>query len=395
MRIILLLITFVSALAHVSAQVPITERPLVYQQPGMDKVHIRKNVVYKTANDTALAMDIYYPPGFDNKTKRPVVIFNNGVGSLDLLNWRAYTDWARLCAVNGLIAVNYQSRQGRAFIDSEDLITYVRNNAGALNIDADRIGLWTCSANTGVGLPIMMQPDRTYIKCGVVYYGSAQLQTMRTDLPILYVRSGLDGTQINTGIEYTIRHMTEVECDLTFVHYAEAQHAFDILDDTERSRQVIRQTLEFFTYNLTKPDVPVRPLTAKRFLKLIEQGDTARAFSDYRTFVKYIRQAGTYSPFYTWAINENGLVGTGYQLLQNKKTKEALAVFSINVESFPGSPNAYDCLSDAYEADGQTKLAVVNAQKALDLLATATNLNENFKNGIRRSAEDKIKRLKK
>lgn len=114
MRIVLLLIAFVSALPYVSAQVPITERPLVYQQSGMDKVHIRKNVVYKTANDTALAMDIYYPPGFDNKTKRPVVIFNNGVGSLDLLNWRAYTDWARLCAVNGLIAVNYQSRQGRA-----------------------------------------------------------------------------------------------------------------------------------------------------------------------------------------------------------------------------------------------------------------------------------------
>lgn len=394
MRIALLLIAFFSALTDASAQVPITERPLVYQQSGMDKVHIRKNVVYKTANDTALAMDIYYPPGFDKKNKRPVVIFNNGVGSLDLLNWRAYTDWARLAAVNGLIAVNYQSRQGRAYTDTEDLIAYVRTNASALNIDADRIGMWTCSANTGVGLPIMMQPDNTYIKCGVVYYGSAQLQTMRTDLPILYVRSGLDGAQINTGIEYTIRHMTEVECDLTFIHYAEGQHAFDILDENDRSRQIIRQTIDFLTYNLNRPE-PVKTLTAKRFLKLVEQGDTARAFSEYRAFVKYIRQAGTYNPFYTWAINENSLVGAGYQLLQNKKSKEALAVFSINVESFPGSPNAYDCLSDAYEADGQTELAVMHAQKALDLLAKATNLNENFKNGIRRSAEDKIKRLKK
>ncbi|MBL7961844.1 hypothetical protein JNL27_16550 [bacterium] len=395
MRIASLLIVLFSALTGVSAQIPITERPLVYQQPGMDKVDIRKNVVYKTDNDTALVLEVYYPPSFDKKNKLPVVIFNNGVGSLDLLNWRAYTDWAKLIAVNGLIAINYQSRHGRAYQDTEDLIAYVRAHADDLKIDADRIGLWTCSANVTVGLPVMMQPDRTYIKCGVVYYGSAQLESMRTDLPILYVRSGLDGAIINTGIERTIRHMVEVECDLTYIQYAEGQHAFDILDDTDRSRQIIRQTIEFFTYNLTKPDAPVRILTAKRFQTFIEQGDTARAFTEYRNFVKYIRAAGTYSPFYTWAINENGLVGMGYQLLQNKKTKEALAVFSVNVESFPVSPNAYDCLSDAYEADGQVELAVVNAQRALDLLAAATNLNDNFKNGIRRSAEDKIKRLKK
>jgi tetratricopeptide (TPR) repeat protein len=271
----------------------------------------------------------------------------------------------------------------------------MRTHAGDLNIDADRIGMWTCSANTGVGLPIMMQPERTYIKCGVVYYGSANLQSMRTDLPIMYVRSGLDGAQINTGIEHTIRHMVEVECDLTYIHYADGQHAFDILDDTDRSKQIIRQTLDFFTYNLNRPLQQIRPITAKRFSTLITQGDTASAFSEYRAFVKYIRQAGTYSPFYTWAINENGLVGTGYQLLQNKRTKEALAVFSMNAESFPGSPNAFDCLADAYEADGQTELAVINAQKALDLLVKAANLNENFKNGIRRSAEDKINRLKK
>ncbi len=380
--------------ATLCAQVPITERPLVYQTSDMQKVQIKTGVVYKTAGDTALSLDIYYPPEFDKRTKRPVVIFNNGVGSPELPRWRAYTDWARLIAASGLIAVNYQSRQGRAFVDTEDLIAYVRTHGDELRLDADRIGLWTCSANTGVGLPLMMQQEKSFIQCGVVYYGSAQLQTMRTDLPVLYVRSGLDGLGINTGIEYTIRHMTEVECDLTFIHYPEGQHAFDIFDDNDRSRQIIRQTVEFFTTNLNRP-ARIKTVTARQFLKLIEQGDTARAFSEYRSFVKYIRQAGTYSPFYTWAINENGLVGAGYQLLQNKKNKEALAVFMMNAESFPTSPNAYDCLADAYEASAQNELAVTYAQKALDLLAATPALNENFKNGIRRSAEDKIKRLKK
>jgi enterochelin esterase-like enzyme len=82
---------FVSPLC-ISAQVPITERPLVYQVPGMGKVQVKKNVIYKTVSDTSLSLDIYYPPGFNNRSQLPVVIFNNGVGSLDLLNWRAYTD---------------------------------------------------------------------------------------------------------------------------------------------------------------------------------------------------------------------------------------------------------------------------------------------------------------
>ena len=389
------ILVFLAAYSAAFAQVPITERPVVYQIPGMEKVQVKKGVVYKTVNDTSLALDIYYPPGFDNKTKLPLVIFVNGAGIPDIPNWRVYQDWAKLAAVSGLIAINYQSRPGRSFMDSDELIAYVRSHADALHVNANRIGLWCCSANVTVGLPILMQADRTYLKCGVVYYGSAQLESMRTDLPILYVRSGLDGANINLGIEHTIRHMVEVECDLTYIQYAEGQHAFDILDDTDRSRQIIRQTIEFFTYNLTKPDAPVRMLTAKRFQTFIEQGDTARAFTEYRNFVQYIRAAGTYHPFYTWAINENGLTAMAYQFLQSRKTKEALTLFGMITNLYPESPNAFDSMADAYEADGQNELAVAHAQKALDLLPKAANLNENFKNGIRQSAEDKIKRLRR
>lgn len=392
-RIFLSTMFFLSS--AIVAQIPVTQLPLVYQIPEMSKVEIKKGIVYKTVNDTALSLDVYYPASFDKKSKLPVVIFNNGVGSLDLLNWRVYADWAKLIAANGLIAINYQSLQGRTFQDSEDLLTYVRSHASELNIDGERIGLWTCSANVTVGLPLMMQPERTYIRSGVIYYGSAQLQTMRTDFPVLYVRSGLDAANINTGIEHTVRHMTEVECDLTFIHYAEGQHAFDIVDDNERSRQIIRQTVDFFVYNLKKPSPAMRPLTAKRFKTLIEQGDTTKAFQEYRNFLKYIQSVGTYHPFFTWALNENGLIGIAYQLLQNKKNKEALTIFLINTGIHPESPNAFDSLADAYEADGQNELAVRTAQKALDLLAKATNLNENFKRGIQTSAEDKIKRLKK
>jgi len=68
-------------------------------------------------------------------------------------------------------------------------------------------------------------------------------------------------------------------------------------------------------------------------------------------------------------------------------------IFALNVSAFPGSPNAYDSLSDAYLAGGQKDLARANAQNALELLPSATGLTDEFRNAIRQSAEQKLKAL--
>jgi dienelactone hydrolase len=83
----------------------------------------------------------------------------------------------------------------------------------------------------------------------------------------------------------------------------------------------------------------------------------------------------------------------GYEHLQAGDVAHALEVFRLNVEAFPKSPNAYDSLSDGYLAAGQRELARVNAQKALDLLPTATDVPTAFRDTIRESAEGKLKEL--
>ena len=85
----------------------------------------------------------------------------------------------------------------------------------------------------------------------------------------------------------------------------------------------------------------------------------------------------------------------GYQLLQQGRPKEAVAVFQLNVEAYPGSANTYDSLSDAYVADGNREEALRNAEKAVDLLAADTRVPPEFRAAIRESAENKIKALKK
>lgn len=91
---------------------------------------------------------------------------------------------------------------------------------------------------------------------------------------------------------------------------------------------------------------------------------------------------------------ETTLNAEGYRFLQEKKTKEAIEVFKRVVAEFPKSANAYDSLSDAYEADGNKEMAIEFAQKALEMLPNDPSPNQDLKNRVKDSATEKLKRLK-
>jgi dienelactone hydrolase len=83
----------------------------------------------------------------------------------------------------------------------------------------------------------------------------------------------------------------------------------------------------------------------------------------------------------------------GYEHLQAQDNKGAIEILKLNAEAYPNSPNVYDSLSDAYFADGQRDLARENAKKALELLPSDTTDPEDRRNGIKTSAEQKLKQL--
>lgn len=83
----------------------------------------------------------------------------------------------------------------------------------------------------------------------------------------------------------------------------------------------------------------------------------------------------------------------GYEHARIGDTKGAVEIMKLNVAGFPESPNAYDSLSDVYLADGQNEQALLSAKKALDLLAKDTTDTEQRREGIRGSAEAKVKQL--
>src|SRR5687768_2435418 len=199
--------TFVISLLiglHASPQFNVLTTPMVYQSPGMQQVKVEKDIAFKTVNaDTTLKFNIYYPAG-DKNEPLPVVVFNNGVGSMSLPQWRIYDDWARLTAANGMIAVTHQSRGGHSPKDLDDLLQHLRVHSVKLKIDRSRMGIWVCSANTPVGWAAANNPSNSFIKAVAIYYGVTQPNDRvprRKDMEILLVRAGLDGNMINTGME--------------------------------------------------------------------------------------------------------------------------------------------------------------------------------------------------
>jgi CubicO group peptidase (beta-lactamase class C family) len=64
---------------------------------------------------------------------------------------------------------------------------------------------------------------------------------------------------------------------------------------------------------------------------------------------------------------ENVINARGYDLIDEKKLKEAIELFKLNVFAFPRSANAFDSLSEAYLEAGDKASAIENYRKSLSL----------------------------
>src|SRR5690348_3974313 len=145
-----------------NAQNPM-KRETVYTLPEMEKVSVRKDILYKTIEDLELTLDVYYPANHDRQTRLPAVIFIHGDGLPEQLKHAKdqgqYVGWGQLVAASGLIAIvaNHRSTEGLHNVvgvanDIDDLISYVREQGTALQIDIERLGIWTCSGGGYFGL---------------------------------------------------------------------------------------------------------------------------------------------------------------------------------------------------------------------------------------------------
>lgn len=65
--------------------------------------------------------------------------------------------------------------------------------------------------------------------------------------------------------------------------------------------------------------------------------------------------------------NDRHLNFFGYELMNDNLLDDAIEVFKLNAKLFPGEPNVWDSLAEAYMNKGENELAIVNYKKVLEL----------------------------
>jgi acetyl esterase/lipase len=266
------------------SQSNITRLGVVYEVPGMEQVRVKEDIPYKGEDHWRFAMDVYYPPALNEKDRLPAIIFIHGDGGTD--NWkdaRPFQSWGELTAASGMIAITFNHRfsdEGKSIRDAagdiDDLLKYVRTHADSLGIDKDRLGIFALSYGNIIGLRTALRDKPDDIKAVASYYGRLDIRPVGKSLypndtekeysefsavthlkqnpekmmPLLVVKAGQDSSDLNETIDQFVKEAKARRIPLEYLEHPNGQHAFDILDDDETSREIIRQTIQFFQKNL-------------------------------------------------------------------------------------------------------------------------------------------------
>ncbi|HSG81361.1 MAG TPA: tetratricopeptide repeat protein, partial [Gemmatimonadota bacterium] len=67
------------------------------------------------------------------------------------------------------------------------------------------------------------------------------------------------------------------------------------------------------------------------------------------------------------AFDEYVLNSLGYRLLGADRFDDAIRIFTLNVEEYPGAWNPYDSLGEAYMRAGNLEMATAYYEKSLEL----------------------------
>ncbi len=74
--------------------------------------------------------------------------------------------------------------------------------------------------------------------------------------PMLIIKAGIDHPAINGTIDAFIKEASAKNVTLDFMTHPGGHHAFDVLDDVARSREIIKRTLAFMQTHLLGSSTP-------------------------------------------------------------------------------------------------------------------------------------------
>ena len=259
---------------------PMTLKKVVYEIPGMESAVVRRDVPYGTAGAAAVTMDLYYPSAADVRRHmaRHVAVLGypprepNPLGcAFKEMEWSV--SWGRLIAASGVVAIFYTNRNPEA--DMRTLLAHIREHAESLGIDRRRIGLFASSGSGPLALSTLIA-ERGDFACAALCYpftldagGSTAIaesaakwgfvnptagksaSDLPPDVPLFIARAGQDEfPHLNEALDRFVADTLARDVPMTMVNHAGAPHAFDLVHDSDATREIIRQLLRFLQFHL-------------------------------------------------------------------------------------------------------------------------------------------------
>jgi acetyl esterase/lipase len=250
-------------------------RPIVLSAPGMDRVVVHSNLVYTQVDDPLVRMDVYVPPDLQADERRPIVLLVHGgvPTSLPVKEMGAYRSWGRLIAAQGMVAVTFThrlrwplSQLNEAAADVRAAIDFAQANAAKFNVQPDRMCIAAYSAG-GPLLTVALQDQRRHVRCQIAFYPLVDVQgfgvadeakfALKTYLdrpsfpPMFLARAGRDTIPtLNARLDAFVGDAIAANAPITVVNHPNGAHGFEVANDDERSREIIRAAIEFMKAHL-------------------------------------------------------------------------------------------------------------------------------------------------
>ncbi|MDQ1524563.1 MAG: hypothetical protein QOE47_2487 [Pyrinomonadaceae bacterium] len=263
----------------------ISKKTVVYRIHGMEQVKVRRDVAYRAHGGAAGAptFDVYYPTCAESGARVPAVFVVAGfpdagyeaIVGCKFKEMGSSVSWGQLLAASGVAAITYTNQEPAADLDA--LLRHVRQDAAALGVDENRLGLWASSGNVPLALSALMREGGDRLKCAVLCYGymldvsgstrvagaagtwgfvnpcaGKSVDDLPEDVPLFIARAGRDKIpHLNETLDRFIADALRRNLPLTFTNHPTAPHAFDLFQDDEDSRRIIRQILTFIRFHLS------------------------------------------------------------------------------------------------------------------------------------------------
>ena len=79
------------------------------------------------------------------------------------------------------------------------------------------------------------------------------MDDLRRDVPMLVARAGRDQFRVNESLDSFVAGALHKDLPVRLVNHPGAPHAFDLFDDSEATREIIREILRFMQFHLVGP----------------------------------------------------------------------------------------------------------------------------------------------